>query len=168
MIIIVISGLCILKLLYPSISIESYAESITAITALCAFAITCKEYFSIKDSKKAQVFSEYNKRYSEDSNIVKVVQYLNAIDKDGCINNPSRSKPSNYEVEMFMRFFEELDLQIRYKRLEEKDVFDLFCYYADKLNQDSILSSLGVTDINENWDDFCNLIKRYNDYRKRT
>ena len=89
----VFSSLCALTLLYPSITISDYATSITAITTIFAFGIAYREYCEIKDSKQAQVLSEYNKRYSEDPNIIKVVKYLNFIDEDGNINNPQRDIP---------------------------------------------------------------------------
>ena len=103
---------CSIKLFYPKLELGSCAEILTAVIALLASIVTYNEYISVKDSKQAQVLSEYNKRYSEDPNIVAVVQYLNYIDTDGMANNPVRRKPSNYEVEMFMRFFEELCLQL--------------------------------------------------------
>ena len=152
---------CSLKLFYPKLDLGSYAELITAIIALLAFLITLLEYLLSKDAKQAQVFSEYNKRYSEDLNITKVVKYLNYIDVDGTMNNPPREKPSNYEVEMFMRFIEELELQIHCGRLNEKDVLDLFVYYAKMINDNEKLRRhLGVTDYEENWNRYKELIKR--------
>ena len=153
--------ICCAQLLYPNEKIGDYASVITAIISLLAFIVAWMEYNSRLDSMKAQVFSEYNKRYSEDPNIVKVVKFLNYIDTDGTLNNPPRGKPSNYEVEMFMRFFEELELQIQYGRLNEKDVLETFVYYANKLHENENLRSfLGVTDYNKNWSRFNNLMKR--------
>ena len=154
---------CCVKMFYPELNIGNYADLLTAIIAIFALIITLSEYLSAKDAKQAQVFSEYNKRYSEDANIIKVVKYLNFHDKGGKINNPVPVKPSNYEVEMFMRFFEELELQIQYNRLCEKDVIDLFIYYADLLYNDvELRSDLGVTDL-ENWDTFIALMQRKKD-----
>ena len=159
---------CCVKLFYPKVPIGSYAEVVTAIVALVAFIITIFEYNMSKDAKQAQVLSEYNKRYSEDPNIVKVAKYLNYIDEDGVINNPIPEKPSNYEVEMFMRYFEELELQIRYHRIEEKAVYKLFVYYANKLNDSKELRDfLGVTDYDENWDGFKEITRKYNDYQNK-
>ena len=162
---------CCLKMFHPKLDIGSYSELATALIALFAFIITLSEYQSSKDAKQAQVLSEYNKRYSEDPNIIKVVEYLNSICEDGNINNPIRTVPSNYEVEMFMRFFEEIELQIQYGRMEEKDVLDLFVYYAAMLgntkNQD-LRNSLGITekDYNEHWGGFKNIVNKYQSYKK--
>ena len=40
---------------------------------------------------------------------------------------------------MFMRFFEELGLQIECGRLKQEDVKDLFLYYAKKLDENTDL-----------------------------
>ena len=40
-----------------------------------------------------------------------------------------------YEKEMFMRFFEELYLQIKAGHLNREDVYHLFAYYALKYNK---------------------------------
>lgn len=161
------SGYCILKWFYPNVCLGNYSELLMAIVALFAFVISYLEYNSIKISKKIQVFSEYNKRYSEDPNIVKVVKYLNYIDNDGTINNPHRIKPSNYEVEMFMRFFEELYIQIKNDCLVEETVLNLFCYYAYKIHiNEDLRNMLGVKDYDDNWDDFVKLMEKYKQIKK--
>ncbi len=161
---------CCLKMFCPKLDLGNYSEFSTALIALFAFIITLLEYLSLKDAKQAQVLSEYNKRYSEDPNIIKVAKYLNSIDEGGDINNPIRSVPSNYEVEMFMRFFEEMELQIRNGRLDEEDVNNLFVYYAyilGKSDKQDLRDSLGVTekDYTENWDGFRNIVRRYHSYK---
>lgn len=161
MVITVMASYCCLKLFYPKLDLGNFAELITALIAFFAFVITLLEYLLSKDAKQAQVLSEYNKRYSEDPNIIKVVKYLNYIDVNGTMNNPPREKPSNYEVEMFMRFIEELELQIHCGRLNEKDVSDLFVYYAKMINENGELRRhLGVTDYEENWNRYKKLIER--------
>ena len=157
----IMAGLCCAQLLYPNERIGDYANVITAIVSLFAFIVAWTEYHSRLDSMKAQVFSEYNKRFSEDPYIVKVVKYLNYIDLDGTLNNPHQEIPSNYDVEMFMRFFEELELQIQYGRLNEKDVLDLFVYYAKIIDENEELRKhLGVTDYETNWRTYIKLMNR--------
>lgn len=157
----------VIKMLYPSLPLSDCANFITAITALCALIVALLEYYGRKDVKQAQILSEYNKRYSEDPNIVKVVKYLNYIDDGGTINNPIPIQPSNYEVEMFMRFFEELEIQIESGRIEKHMVNDLFSYYAKKLGKNEhLLNYLGVTDYSskdhDNWKYFKKLINKNN------
>lgn len=163
---------CCVKLLYADFELGNLAEILTALIAFIASIITYHEYKSAKDTKQAQVLSEYNKRYSEDPNIVKVVKYLNYIHEDGTINNPHREKPSNYEVEMFMRFFEELELQIEKGRLSERDVCNLFTYYAFFLSMSKnkeLRKLLGVTqkDYEENWDGFKSIANRHNKFKNK-
>jgi hypothetical protein len=59
-----------------------------------------------------------------------------------------------------MRFFEELELQICCGRLNEKDVLDLFVYYAKKMDDEQLRTNLGVTDYEINWCRFLSLLKR--------
>lgn len=153
-------SVCTIKLLYPTIEIGSSAQIVTAVIAMLAFVLSVSEYCVNKDFKEVQVLSEYNMRYTSDPNIIKVVKYLNYIDEHGKINNLPRVVPSNYEVEMFMRFFEELELQICCGRLKEKDVLDLFIYYAKKLDDEQLRTELGVTDYDNNWCGFRNLLNR--------
>ena len=58
-----------------------------------------------------------------------------------------------------MRFIEELELQIHYGRLNEKDVSDIFLYYAKIINEKGELRRhLGVTDYEENWNRYKRLM----------
>ena len=93
---IVVVGYCTIIMLYPTIEIGSYAQIITAIVAVLAFVISISEYYVNKDFKQAQVLSEYNKRYTSDPNIVKVVKYLNYIDEHG--NTKQSSKGSSIKL----------------------------------------------------------------------
>lgn len=153
----VITIICIARMFYPNCNIGSLSEVVTALATVFALIVACKEYFEHKDKKQAAILSEYNQRYSTDPNIIKVVQYLNYMDNGGKINNPIRVRPSNYEVEMFMRFFEELGLQIECGRLKQEDVEDLFLYYAKKLNENSdlrILLGIDEDDYKNYWTRF--------------
>lgn len=153
----VITIICIARMLYSNCNIGSLSEFVTAFATVLALIIACNEYFEHKDKKQAAILSEYNQRYSTDPNIIKVVQYLNYMDNGGKINNPIRVRPSNYEVEMFMRFFEELGLQIECGRLKQEDVEDLFLYYAKKLNENSdlrILLGIDEDDYKNYWTRF--------------
>lgn len=168
-VLIVAASYCAIKLLYPNVEIGSHAELLTAIIALLAFTITLSEYYVKKDSNQAQVLSEYNQRYTEDRNVVKVVKYLNYYDENGAVNNPIPAKPSNYEVEMFMRFFEELNEQIKKNRISEECVYNLFVYYAFKIDKDENLRhQFGVTDedYSQHWDGFKEITKNYEKYKE--
>ena len=165
--IILIASYCIMNLMGAANKIDSYSDFATAFVALFALVVTYYEYLNHKDINQAQVLSEYNQRYSNDPNIVKVVKYLNYNDEGGYINNLHPDQPSNYEVEMFMRFFEELELQIEKGRLSEKDVCNLFTYYAHFLSlhdQEELRHNLGITDndYDKHWSGFKRITERHN------
>ncbi len=159
---------CTFRLLNPdfsNVSISDYANSITAITAVFAFVWAIKEYDLHKEALKAKVLSEYNKRYSEDPNIVKVVKYLQDYKN---IDSYICPKLTKHEVQMFMRFFEELEIQIIHRRIDEEDVFELFTYYASILNKNSeIIIFLGIKYNNVYWSNYKNLVDRYDKYIKK-
>lgn len=172
---------CSIKTLFPAFEMGSYGEVVTAIAAVFALVVGYHEYCLKKDINMAKVLSEYNNRYSNDCNIVKVVKYLNYRNEGGKNNNFPAAKPSNYEVEMFMRFFEELEVQIKAGRLKEEDVFNLFTYYAAKIHSDANLrNELGINDYGEgnedeniendeqetNWDGYKRLMKKYINHKK--
>ena len=57
------------------------------------------------------------------------------------------NKPSTHDAEMFMRFFEEMQIQIDKNRLEKEQVFDLFAYYAMVFDANKrIRENLGIKD----------------------
>lgn len=107
-------------------------------------------YFTVEIALKREsatqnkLLSEYCARFSTDPSIRKVVEWLIAIsdiDKNDVITRfyPEKSKddkgnsiekPSLYEKERFMRFFVELNIQIKNKQLNERDVNELFSFYA--------------------------------------
>lgn len=144
----------ILMCILNRIDIGNFSEFVSACVATLALAIAMFEYVAYKDKVNGQVLSEYNKRYSQDPNIVKVVKYLNSIeDVENVRAFPSshiptkEAVPTNYEVEMFMRFFEEIQLQIEKGRLKYDDVDHLFLYYARKIDEDITLrEKLGITE----------------------
>lgn len=91
-----------------------------------------------------KLLSDYTTRFSNDANIRKVIDWLIAIsdkDKNEVITKfyPQKTKddteraiekPTLYEKERFMRFFTELNIQIKNKQLKEEDVRELFSFYA--------------------------------------
>lgn len=101
------------------------ASLLTASIATLAFAYTKKEYKLHVEKEQAQTLSEFNKRYSSDKNIEAVVKYL--IGKEEGVKV---AMPTTYQLELFLRFFEELEYTISQKVLDEKLIFELFSYYA--------------------------------------
>lgn len=73
--------------------------------------------------------SEYNRRFNEDPLIIKVTEVSTL-----CSSKRIRIHPkyllTQYEIELFNRFYEEIELAIKRGLLKTKDVEQLFAYYA--------------------------------------
>lgn len=90
---------------------------ITAVLAVIQFSM-------YKKQEKTQLLLKYNERYSHDKNIEIVVRYMLNY------NMNEEYNPYPYPLEMFMRFFEELEVQITEDKLKTQEVENLFAYYA--------------------------------------
>ena len=96
------------------------------LTTIVALIISFIQYRLHKEKVRSMIFTKLNKRYLENSDIQTVVKYLS---KTG----PSQKKPDDYQTELFLRFFEELDVYIQSKALNPKIVEQLFGYYLREL-----------------------------------
>ena len=105
--------------------IGSIAECILAIMAVCASIISLIEYQGHKEKENNKLLSQLNRRYLGSSEIQKVVRYLRDFDAD---NKPL----SSYEIELFLRFFEELGVYMRKDNLPVEDVRNFFNYYFER------------------------------------
>ena len=105
--------------------IGSIAECILAIMAVCASIISLIEYQGHKEKENNKLLSQLNRRYLGSSEIQKVVRYLRDFDAD---NEPL----SSYEIELFLRFFEELGVYMRKDNLPVEDVRNFFNYYFER------------------------------------
>jgi hypothetical protein len=103
------------------------ASLLTASIATAAFIYTKKEYRLHIEREQSLTLSKFNERYCADKNIEAVVKYLIG-ESDGV----QVTKPTTYQKELFLRFFEELEYAISHNSLGEKLVYDMFSYYALK------------------------------------
>lgn len=107
--------------------ISSIAELSSAIIAGVALIIAINEYRKHKEHKECDVLTRYHERYNNDAHIEKVLHYYL-----GSKNNEDKDKfvtPDEHDKEMFLRFFEEIELMIQKKYLHEEDVKKLFIFY---------------------------------------
>ena len=107
--------------------IETFATSTSALVASLSLVVAVyavlhakKEYERALKNKQSEVLAQYNERYSNNDSIRKVIEYITYSNDD---------RPTVYDKEMFLRFFEELELMIERGYLTKKDVGDLFAYY---------------------------------------
>ena len=131
---------------------------LTIFTAITVW-YTYSQYRGYRKRIKAEVLGQYNERYSRDEHLNKVVDYIiHYID-----NNVVNPLPSVHDAEMFMRFFEEMEIQIKENRMDEQQVKQLFSFYAIKLGEDEcIRKELGIVDYDnsDNWEGFKSFVER--------
>ncbi len=144
---------------YPFYDVK-ITDYFTVILACLTIISTLSEYKRHQERIKAEVLGQYNERYSRDEHINKVVDFIIRFMDD----EVPYVKPSVHNAEMFMRFYEEIQIQIEKGRLEEKQVFDLFAYYAMVFDANERLRViLGINDYDKNewvWSLFKTFVRR--------
>lgn len=85
---------------------------------------------------------------------------------DGLKHNKEVKKPDGHDVEMFMRFFEELDMLIESKQMDKNKVYYMFAYYL--LVFDSHRSEFNITDYDSGcWKHFKNIVIEMNKIKNK-
>lgn len=142
--------------------IGNLSDVITAMVGVLGSTVAFYEYQMHMEERKRQLLLKYNERYSTDENINKVLEFL--ILKDEC----KTQIPTVNQREMFLRFFEELEIQIQNNMLDADLVYDLFSFYALEAGKpDDFLTSKYE---NKNWRyymDFYKRMKRIKDERDK-
>lgn len=106
-------------------------ETLQLVLGVFGFVIALCQYRKYVEQNKHAVMAEYNQRYNDDKNIEAVVKYLIRFLENKETENEKDSKALTiYQKEMFMRFFEELQLQVENNRIGEGKIEDFFAYYA--------------------------------------
>lgn len=106
--------------------IKIIVEVLTCLVACIAFCLAWKEYMSRKRTEYHKLFSQLNRRYEKNESMQAVVKYLR--DKE-----PEGDYISLYQLEVFLRFFEELGLYMETNSLNAADVDTFFGYYLRQL-----------------------------------
>lgn len=96
------------------------------LVAVIAALISYREYQSHKTKEYSELLSQLNERYLGNDSMQAVVRYLRVVDPEG-------DEPSAYQVELFLRFFEELYVYMRHDGLKPDDVRKFFNYYLERL-----------------------------------
>ncbi len=95
------------------------------LVALAAFVISVKEWYGHKTKEYNKLLSQLNERYINNKDIQIVVKYLRYTE-------PSDSQPDAYQIDLFLRFFEELGVYLGNNSIEKEDVENFFNYYLDR------------------------------------
>lgn len=171
--------------------IQSFAELGSFLVALSGGLYAIHQYSNHLEEEKRKVLCEYNQRYSSDKNIEKVVEWMLLIaktdEKTGEIigvNDEVKSiSPGIYKKELFMRFFEEINLRIEKGDMNADEVYKLFAYYAMKFDNhpdfrsdiidyknESELKALSKSERNifkDHWVDFRSFIEKMKNVEKK-
>lgn len=118
-------------------SIEALAVSIALFISGGALFYAKREYEHNKKSERTALLCQYLQRYSNDPCIKKMEEYIMEtalLDENEVIIGFDKSKvpsiqPSLWEKEMFMHFFEEIQLLIDDNMINKDVVIDLIGYY---------------------------------------
>lgn len=100
----------------------NYIQLGILIVAVVAAIISLVELHSHKAKENNKLLSQLNRRYLSSEDIQVVVRYLRKFDA-------SDEEPTAYQVELFLRFFEELAVYLKTKSLKKDDVKEFFNYY---------------------------------------
>lgn len=92
------------------------------LVAVIAARISYREYQSYKIKEYNELLSQLNIRYINSADVQVVVKYLRK-------KEPSSEIPSAYQIDLFLRFFEELGVYLKSKSLKRDDVLNFFGYY---------------------------------------
>lgn len=90
--------------------------------AIAAFVFSLFQLRSHKTKEDNKLLSQLNKRYLESWEIQTVVRYLR-------VTEPSIIQPTAYQIDLFLRFFEELGVYLENKSIKKKDVGNFFNFY---------------------------------------
>lgn len=107
------------------VSITKFSEIANPIVTLATglISVVATEVSRSKE-RSALVFKNMNKVFVQDKNIQAVIRYLNQKETD---------EPKVNELELFLRFFEELDVYMREGDSNKHIINDLFYYYCREL-----------------------------------
>lgn len=107
--------------------ISCFVSILALFVAILAFALSFYEFRKKQTREYNEMLSRLNERYLTDENIQTVVKYL----RD---NEASDTKPTPYQTEMFLRFFEELGIYLSNKSIQVEHVHKFFDYYLMKFD----------------------------------
>ena len=107
---------------------ESYIQLGLLVVAIVAVIVSLMELHSHKKKENNKLLSQLNLRYVNTAEIQKVVRYLRE-------NEPDNNEPSAYEIELFLRFFEELAVYLNTGSLKPNDIREFFDFYFERFEK---------------------------------
>ena len=105
---------------------SNWIEYVAAGTAIVAGLISWCEYRLHRKREYSNAFSKLNKRYLKDEKVQTVVMYLSET-------GPAQEQPSDYQTELFLRFFEETYVYLSTGALPLETINTLYGYYLKQI-----------------------------------
>jgi hypothetical protein len=110
-----------------SVNWGSLADWITAVFASAAFILSVCEYKKHKKRERVNHLTQLSIRFTTESEISSVVKYLEALEDN---NEKTMVLPNIHQIEMYMRFFEEICCLVKSKALKRNIVYYMFGHYV--------------------------------------
>ncbi|MCR5362804.1 MAG: hypothetical protein K6E73_12475 [Bacteroidales bacterium] len=142
--------------------LSAWSTFATALFALCALIYSWVEYRAHKKRAKAEVLRRYNERYYENNAVQYIVKYIyNNASKKRC---PNPKKKFYLNLELFLRFFEEIQYSIVTDSIDKKEVRYILGYYAMRAIQCKKIKKT-INDKPKAWIDFIYFVKTMNEIK---
>ena len=125
------------------------------LVAVIAAIISNKEYHNHKTKEYNILLSQLNERYVGNVNVQTVVRYLRK-------NDPTNEEPTAYQIDLFLRFFEELEVYLKSDSLKRDDVLNFFGYYFYRF--DKCKRGQRLKEIIKNEDETLDYLKDYRNH----
>lgn len=105
----------------------SIADLGTVFFAFCAFGLSLYEFCKYRKRERVSILTQMNIRYTTDPDICTVIRYLEALEDK---KEKSLTLPDIHQLEMFMRFSEELFCLVKTESLKKDIVYYMFGHYV--------------------------------------
>lgn len=105
----------------------SIADWSTALFTFCALGLSIWEYRKYKKRERVNILTQLNIRFTTDQDIIYVIRYLEELEDN---NEKKMGVPNIHQLEMYMRFFEEICCLLRSKALKRNIVYYMFGHYV--------------------------------------
>lgn len=129
---------------------ETAYQIIVYLGSCFVLLISYSEYLAKVARDKSATLDKYNQRYIKDKDINICITYL--IDR---LDGEKVVPPELRTRELFMRFYEELQMQIEGGALNKKQTYTLFGYYAGVVDQ------LGTHFVSDYYDDCWSTFRKF-------
>lgn len=130
------------------------------IVTFSAAIISLKQLRGHNDKENNKLLSQLNKRYTENKDVQAVVLYLREID-------PTNKEPEAYQVELFLRFFEELGIYLKTNSIRKDDVKEFFNFYFDQYERTTRGRILKSKIHNEDTEEYLPYLEVYREEMKK-